>query len=82
MSDFTIPVHGMRDAVKSFDAAASRIARADFSALAGDGTGGVDIVDLSHEIVALLQLRNGFAANVNVARADDQLQQSLVNLLA
>jgi hypothetical protein len=77
MTDFSIPVYGMREAVKSFDAAASRIARADTPSPAGG-----DAVELSESIVALLESRNRFAANANVARAEDQLQQSLLNVLA
>jgi flagellar hook protein FlgE len=41
-----------------------------------------DTVDLSAEIVSLMAAKNAYAANVNVARTEDQVTQSLLNILA
>jgi len=75
MIDFSAPLAGISSAETSLDRAASNIARAGF---AGAG----DTVDLSAEMVALIEARINVAANVRVAQAEDQVNQSLVNLLA
>ena len=41
-----------------------------------------DIVDLSAEMVNLIQAKNAFTANANVARATSDMEQSLLNVLA
>jgi flagellar hook-associated protein FlgK len=41
-----------------------------------------DVVSLSDEVVALLEARNAVAANVSVLHAADDIQKSLLNLLA
>lgn len=73
MIDLQIPLAGMNSASASLDRAASRIAEA--SSPAGDS------VDLSAEMIALIEARTGFEANVSVAKAEDQVNRSLLNLL-
>ncbi len=74
MIDFSIPLAGMSAAEGSLDRAATRIAN-----VAGN-TGG-DSVDLSAEVVALIEARNNFAANVKAAQAEDQTTQSLLKIV-
>jgi flagellar basal body rod protein FlgG len=73
MIDFQTPLSGMNRASASLDQAASRIAAAPFP--------GGDSVDLSAEMVALMTARTSFAANVAVAKTEDQMSQSLLSIL-
>lgn len=41
-----------------------------------------DTVDLSAEMVALMESRNAFAVNVKVLEAASRMQQSVIDLLA
>jgi flagellar hook protein FlgE len=41
-----------------------------------------DTVDLSSNMVALLQARNEFQTNANVVKTGDTMQKTLLNLLA
>lgn len=50
--------------------------------IAATTTGGGDVLDLSAEMIALLQARNQSAALTNVIQAADQLTSSSLNLLA
>lgn len=63
----------MDRASASLDRAASRIATI------GQPSG--DTVDLSTEMVALIQARNEFGANVKAAQTADELTQSLLNIV-
>ncbi len=73
MIDFQTPLQGMDSASTSLDRAASRIAAT------GQPSG--DSVDLSTEMVALIQARNDFGANVKAAQAMDEMSQSLLNIV-
>ena len=73
MIDFSVPLSGMSAAASTLDRTAARIAQSGFP--------GGDAVDLSSEVVALIEARNSFAANAKVARTEDQVSQSLLNLL-
>jgi flagellar hook protein FlgE len=74
MTDFSIPLAGMSAAEGSSDRAATRIAN-----IAGNMGG--DSVDLSAGVVALIEARNNFAANVKVVQAEDQMTRSLYELV-
>ena len=74
MIDFQAPLAGMNSAVSTLDRAAVKIA-----GIGGDPSS--DTLDLSAEMVQLMQARNDFAANANVAKTFDEVQQSLLNIL-
>ncbi len=67
-------LQGMQKAEGQLDKGANRIAK--------QGSEGGDVVDLSAEMVALMSARNNFAANVKAAKTGDEMQQSLLNILA
>jgi len=73
MIDFQSPLQGMDSASAGLDRTATRIASI------GQPTG--DTVDLSTEMVALIQARNSFGANVKAAQTMDELSQSLLNIV-
>lgn len=73
-------LEGMRQAQAQVEASAVRLSKTAPSAAAGTGGGG-DIVDLSAEMVALMQARNFHSAMVTVAQTADEMDAHLVNLL-
>ncbi len=79
MVDMNIPVLGVARAESSLATAASRIARAPLSAAEDTPA---DTVDLSAEMVALMESRDGFEANIQVAKTFDQMNQSVLDILA
>lgn len=74
MIDFSAPLQGMDAAVARVNAAGRQIARA-ATVESGDG------VDLSKAAVSLLEGRNAFAANVKVAKAVDDMNRSLIDVM-
>jgi flagellar basal body rod protein FlgB len=70
MIDFSIPLAGLDRAASSLNQTASRLA-----------AGPADTVDLSAEMVALLEARNSFETNTKVIQTEDQMTKSLLNLL-
>jgi flagellar hook protein FlgE len=74
MIDFSIPLSGMNQAEAKLNQTASRIASI-------GGTPGGDSVDLSAEMIAMMQAKNSFAVNTKVAQTEDQVTRSLLNLL-
>jgi flagellar hook protein FlgE len=68
---------GMQSAQSQVDRSAARIASLPASAQQPS-----DSVDLSAEMVALLQGRNDFAANAKSFEIQDQMAQSTLNLIA
>ena len=85
MSAIQSALSGMHAAETQLNRTASNIARLPASASAakdGDGDSDGDTVDLSADMVNLLQARNDFAANAKVAHVADQIQQSTINILA
>jgi flagellar hook protein FlgE len=72
--DLSVPLAGVAAAELSLNHTAAKAAQSGFS-------GGGDSVDLSEEAVGLQQARSSVAANVKVARTEDQMMGSLVNLL-
>lgn len=79
MIDFTIPVEGIRRAESSFNTAAAKIVQAPLAA--ADQAGG-DTVDLSAEMVALMESRNQFAANLKTLQVGDRMAQATLDILA
>jgi flagellar hook-associated protein FlgK len=73
MIDFQTSLQGMDRASASLDRTASRIAAI------GQPSG--DTVDISTEMVALIQARNNFGANVTAAQTMDEVTQSLLNIV-
>ena len=74
--DFSIPLQGLDRAEQQFNPAATRIAK---TPLPGDP---VDMVDLSAEVVSLMEAKNNFAANARLIHAADELTRSLLDVLA
>jgi flagellar basal body rod protein FlgG len=72
--DFQTPLAGLERASASLDRAASRIAAAADPAQS-------DSVDLSSEMIAVLEARNSFESNVKVAQTQDEMTRSLLNVL-
>jgi flagellar hook protein FlgE len=62
----------MTQATNQVNQTASRLAKSGFS-----GTG--DTVDLSTEMVSLIQARQDFAANADTLQTEGQLTKSLLN---
>lgn len=77
MADLTIPLHGLAQAEARVNTSASRIAR-----LGSQTSSSEDTVDLSAEMVALLESSNSYASNVNVARSFEEMSRTLLNILA
>jgi hypothetical protein len=71
MIDFSAPLLGMTQAQASVNQVASRLAQPQS-----------DSIDLSTEIVTLMQAGNDLAMNVKIAQTEDQLMQSAISLLA
>jgi hypothetical protein len=78
MADLTIPLQGMSLAESRLNTTASRIARLGVSSPDPQG----DTVDLSAGMVALMQSSNDFQANVKVAHTFDEMNQSLLDIMA
>lgn len=74
---YTTPLQGMQAAQLQVEQAASRIASFPASAAAGS-----DSVDISAEMIALLEGSDNFAANVKAQEVMDQITQSALNLVA
>jgi flagellar hook protein FlgE len=71
MIDFSAPLSGMTQAETSVDQIATSLAQP-----------ANDTIDLSAEMVALMQSRNDFAINVKLAQTEDQMTQSALSVLA
>ena len=80
MLDLSVPLQGMARAESNAQKAATRIAQAPLSVAAPPDS--TDAVDLSAEIVALMQARNDYSASANVARTLDELSRSILDVLA
>ncbi len=72
MDLMSIALGGMQQAQGSFERAAGRIAKA--------ADPSPDALDLSSEMVALLQARNQFHSNARVIQIGDDMQKTLLNL--
>lgn len=78
MAGLSIPLQGLSQASALFDSAATKVSR-----LATQGTSDTpaDTVDLSAAAVQMIEAKNAFQANLNVAHSYDQLQQATLNIL-
>ena len=74
-------LEGMRKAETEIDTTASRFANRPFSAVPAAQNPAQDTVDLSTEMVSLLESRNDFAASVKVAHVADDIQKNTLNML-
>ena len=74
MDVMSIALGGIEKAQGTFEKAAARIAKA------ADPAG--DMVDLSTEMVSLLAARNQYQSNARVIHTGDDMQKTLLNLLA
>jgi len=77
MIDFSTPLAGMHNAESRLDVTASRIARGPFQASQQPA----DTVDLSTDMVNLMQERNDFETNIKVAQTEDEMLQSTLSLM-
>ena len=76
MDTMGIALSGMQQAQGAVEQVAGRLAKA-----AGPPPSG-DRLDLSSEMVALIQARNEFQTNARVVKTGDDMQKTLLNLLA
>jgi flagellar hook protein FlgE len=72
---------GMHQAESQIDATASRIANSPFPNVPGAQNPPQDQLDLSTDMVNLLQSRSNFAADVKVAHVADDIQKSTISIL-
>jgi len=77
MGALSIPLEGIRRAELQIDTSASKIARG----FTPSSPSGGDVVDLSPEILALMQSRRVAEANVKALQSIDQVQKRLINIL-
>ncbi|MEO7144224.1 MAG: flagellar basal body rod C-terminal domain-containing protein [Bryobacteraceae bacterium] len=78
MIDFSTPLEGMSRAESALNAVAGRIAQAPFSSLSATPQ---DTVDLSSDMVSLLQARNDFTANTKVFHTADEMTRTLLSMI-
>lgn len=76
MGVFGIALGGMDRAQEQLEKTATRLARVDTTQPPAD------TVDLSAEMVSLIEARNTYEANLNVLKTADQMRGEIVNLLA
>lgn len=73
MIQFDAPLQGIQDATRRLNTAAAHIASASVAE---------DQVDLSAEMIALLNARYSVAANVKAEQTMDAVSRTLINILA
>ena len=74
-----IALQGLQQADVQLENAAARIAS--FGAASAEGTG-LDVVDLSAEMVALISAKNQSSANLASLKTADEIQKNIVDLMA
>jgi len=74
-----IALQGLDQAQVQLQNAATRLASA--GAESPDGAG-LDTVDLSADIVALMSAQNQYSANLSTLKTADQIQKNTINLVA
>lgn len=72
MIDFSTPLAGMESASSTVNQVAARVAKSSFN--------GSDSVDLSSEMVALMQAQNDFKGDTKVIQTEDAMNKSLLNI--
>jgi len=77
MADFSIPLAGMQRAEDLLNRTAERLASLPLST----SDAPVDTVDLSAEMVALIEARNMMAVNVKAAQTADEMARRTLDLL-
>ncbi|HKW97972.1 MAG TPA: flagellar basal body rod C-terminal domain-containing protein [Bryobacteraceae bacterium] len=77
MVGFDAPLEGVARAEQSFDQAAGKIAQP----LSIDPQNQQDMVSLSEEMVALMEARNSYEANLRSLSTVDQMQKKLIDIL-
>jgi hypothetical protein len=75
----SIALQGLQQAQAQLESTARRVASV--GATTPDGAD-VDIVDLSSAAVSLISAKNQFASNIDVLKIADNMQKSVINLLA
>lgn len=75
---FQVALGGLHQAEAKLERAASHLARLPVSL---ESANPEDVVDLSEEMVALLEARNDFQINTRVIRTADELARHLLDLL-
>lgn len=78
MSILPTAAEGLRKAEDRIQRAAERLSRLPLS---GDSSAPEDVVDLSAEVVALLEAKAAHAVNAKVAETGAQLERQLLNIL-
>jgi flagellar hook protein FlgE len=71
MIDFSTPLSGMMQAERTVNQVATRVAQP-----------ASDSIDISSEMVSLLQAKNEMTMNVKVAQTEDQMTETALNILA
>ncbi len=77
MSALAVPLEGIRRAESQVDASARRIAHSFVPSSSSAG----DTVDLSTEIVALMQNKRVAEANMKALQSVDEVQKRLIDIL-
>jgi flagellar hook protein FlgE len=72
MIDLSVPLAGLDGAASSVNRTASKVAK-----VSEPG----DSVDLSTEMVSLIQARNSFDTNTKVIQTEDEMTKSLLNIV-
>jgi hypothetical protein len=75
MIDFSIPLAAMDRVFSGLERTASRLA------MASEPGTGADSVDLSAEMIALVEARHDFQVNANVLRTEEDVYQSVLSIL-
>jgi flagellar hook protein FlgE len=76
------PLDGLASAQTAFDQAASNIASPPPVTTSGDTSDSQDQVSLSDAAVAMLQAGNDYQANLKSLQVTNDMQKSLLNILA
>jgi len=74
----TTALQGLQKSEAQFNQVAAKIAQSPFSSSAPPQG---DLVDLSTQAIALLQSKNSFEANIQVLKVDNQMSQTLLNVV-
>ena len=77
MVGLTPPLDGLLNSAAQFDQAANNFTRA----TEPPASGGQDSVDLSTAAVAMVQARNSFDANTKAVEVQEQMNQTLLNVI-
>jgi hypothetical protein len=73
-----IALQGVQQAEAQLNEAASNIASAGAASIAANG----DSVDLSAEMIALMSAQNQSSVSLSMLKIADEVQQSLINIMA